>query len=38
MRKCTPGNLIGHGDMLWEVRCLRALRCIQVMLVLYLLC
>jgi hypothetical protein len=26
MEKCIPGNLVGHGNRLWEVRRYRALR------------
>jgi hypothetical protein len=26
MEKCIPGNLVGHGNRLWEVRCHKALR------------
>jgi hypothetical protein len=26
MEKCIPGNLVGHGKTLWEVRCPMALR------------
>jgi hypothetical protein len=26
MEKCIPGNLVGHGKILQEVRCHRALR------------
>jgi hypothetical protein len=26
MEKCIPGNLVGHGNRLWEVSCPTALR------------
>jgi hypothetical protein len=38
MEKCIPGNLVGHGKTLWEVRRHRALRRAQVLPMSHLCC